>query len=72
MGDISSVIVKKADEEVVRIPLGQSIAAGIGGIIVAPYAIIPAAIAAVGFHATIELETKDGAIVGIDGKPVKK
>lgn len=68
MGDIANVIIKKGDKTVMNLPLGTSIAAGIGGIIAAPYAVIPVAIAAVGFQASVELEKKDGTIIDLNGR----
>lgn len=51
-----------------NLPLGTSIAAGIGGIIAAPYAVIPVAIAAVGFQASVELEKKDRTTIDLNGR----
>lgn len=45
-------------------------AAGIGGIVTAPYAILPTAIAAVGLHTKIVLEKKDGSVVDLKGRAV--
>ena len=52
-------------------PVMQSIAVGIGSFLIVPYLIIPGAIIAYG-QVTIELETKDGAILDIHGKPIER
>ncbi len=72
-GDIANVIVKKKNGETLfTLPVGQSIAAGIGGILFAPYAVIPGAIIAFGQSVTVELETKDGALLNIRGEKIDK
>ena len=69
LGDIKNIIVKKKGEVLFTMPVMQSIAVGIGSFLIVPYLIIPGAMIAYG-QVTIELETKDGAILDICGKPI--
>ena len=71
MGDVARVIIKTGDEERLSLTLEHSIAAGVGGIVFAPYAVIPSIIAGIAMHAQILLEKKDGTVVDINGKPVE-
>lgn len=66
-GDIENVIVTKDGEVLFTLPVGQSVAAGIGGILFAPYAVIPGAIIAFGQSVTVKLETRDGQLLDIRG-----
>ncbi len=69
-GDIANVIVKKDGSVLFTLPVSQSIAAGIGGILFAPYAVIPGAIIAYGQSVKVELEDKDGKILDIHGNKI--
>ena len=71
MGDVENVIIRKGDKTQLKLTLGHSIAAGVGGIIFVPYLIIPSVIAGVGMHEQILLEKKDGTIVDVNGNPVE-
>ncbi len=71
LGDVSNIIVKKNGETLFTMPVGASIATGIGTFLIAPYAIIPAAIVAYG-RVSIEVEKKDGRIFDIKGNPIKR
>ncbi len=73
-GDIATVYVSRDDHVLFTLPVGQSIVAGIGGILFAPYAVIPGAIIAYGQSVTVTLETKDGTMLDIRGNrlPEKK
>ncbi len=71
-GDIENIIVKKGDSVLFTLSANQSVAAGVFGIIFAPYAVIPGAIIAFGQSVKVELETKDGAILDIKGNPIDK
>ena len=70
LGDIENIIVKKKGEVLFTMPVLRSIAVGIGSFLIVPYLIIPGAMIAYG-QVTIELETKDGAILDIHGKPIE-
>ena len=70
-GDIANIIVKKDDEVLFTLPAAGSVAAGIGGILFAPYAVIPGAIIAYGQDVQVQLETKDGNILDIRGHELK-
>ena len=71
MGDVARVIIRTGDEDRLSLTLEHSIAAGVGGVIFAPYAVIPSIVAGVAMHAQILLEKKDGTIVDINGNPVE-
>ena len=60
-GNISKISVKKGDEAIVNIPVNV----GVVGALVAPWGVIAAAIATVGFKCTVELTTTDGKVIDI-------
>ena len=60
-GNVSKIAVKKGDETIVNIPVNV----GVVGALVAPWGVIAAAIAAVGFKCTVELTTTDGKVIDI-------
>ena len=60
-GNISKIAVKKGDETIVNIPVNV----GVVGAIVAPWGVIAAAIATVGFKCRVELTTTDGKVIDI-------
>ena len=66
-GDIATVHVTKDGKTLFSLPVGQSIVAGIGGILFAPYAVIPGAIITYGQSITVLLETRDGKMLDIRG-----
>lgn len=68
IGDVARVIVKNESGAGLTLPLGQSIATGVSGAILAPYAILPALLAAAGSHTKILLEKKDGTVVDLKGE----
>lgn len=60
-GNVSKIAVKKGGETIVNIPVNV----GVVGALVAPWGVIAAAIAAVGFKCTVELTTTDGKAIDI-------
>ncbi len=60
-GNISKISVKKGDEAIVNIPVNV----GVVGALVAPWGVIAAAIATVGFKCTVELTTTDGKVIDV-------
>ena len=60
-GNISKIAVKKGEETIVNIPVNV----GVVGALVAPWGVIAAAIATVGFKCTIELTTTDGNVIDV-------
>ena len=60
-GNVSKIAVKKGDETIVNIPVNV----GVVGAFVAPWGVIAAAIATVGFKCTVELTTTDGKVIDI-------
>ena len=60
-GNVSKIAVKKGDETIVNIPVNV----GVVGALVAPWGVIAAAIATVGFKCTVELTTTDGKVIDI-------
>ncbi len=70
LGAVSNIIVKKDGETLFTMPVGASIAVGIGSFLVLPYLVIPGSIAAYG-HVTIVVEGKDGKLYDIKGNELK-
>lgn len=60
-GNISKISVKKDGEAIVNIPVNV----GVVGALVAPWGVIAAAIATVGFKCTVELTTTDGKVIDV-------
>ena len=60
-GNVSKIAVKKGGGRIVNIPVNV----GVVGAPVAPWGVIAAAIAAVGFKCTVELTTTDGKVIDI-------
>lgn len=60
-GNVSKIAVKKGDETIVNIPVNV----GVVGALVAPWGVIAAAIATVGFKCTVELTTTDGKVIDV-------
>lgn len=60
-GNVSKIAVKKDDETIVNIPVNV----GVVGAIVAPWGVIAAAIATVGFKCRVELTTTEGSVIDI-------
>ena len=60
-GNVSKIAVKKGDETIVNIPVNV----GVVGALVAPWGVIAAAIATVGFKCTVELTTTDSKVIDI-------
>ena len=60
-GNISKIAVKKGDDTIVNIPVNV----GLVGAVVAPWGVIAAALATVGFKCTVELTTTDGNVIDI-------
>lgn len=60
-GNISKIAVIKGEETIVNIPVNV----GVVGAIVAPWGVIAAAIATVGFKCRVELTTTDGKVIDV-------
>ncbi len=60
-GNISKIAVKKGEDTIVNIPVNV----GVVGALVAPWGLIAAAIATVGFKCTVELTTTDGNVIDV-------
>ena len=60
-GNISKIAVKKGDETIANIPVNV----GVVGALVAPWGVVAAAVAAVGFKCKIELTTTEGKVIDI-------
>lgn len=63
-------MIKKGDDVIVNVPLNVGVIGGIVGAVAAPWAMITAAIAAIGFDCKIELVKDDGSIVDASGKTI--
>ena len=63
-GNVSKISIKKDDDTIVNIPVNVEVV----GVIVAPWGVIAAAIAAFGFKCKIQLTTTDGKIIDISEK----
>lgn len=71
-GNISKIFVKRNGETIVSLPLNVGIIGGLVGAAAAPWALITAAIATVGFDCVVELQKDDGTIVDLSGKTIGK
>lgn len=60
-GNVSKIAVKKDDETIVNIPVNV----GVVGALVAPWGVVAAAIAAVGFKCRVELTTTEGKVIDV-------
>lgn len=60
-GNVSKIAVKKDDETIVNIPVNV----GVVGAIVAPWGVIAAAIATVGFKCRVEITTTEGKVIDV-------
>ncbi len=63
-GNVSKISIKKNEDTIVNIPVNV----GVVGVIVAPWGVIAAAIAAFGFKCKIQLTTTDGKTIDISEK----
>lgn len=64
-GNVSRIIVKHDENTILNIPLNVGIAGTILGLAAAPWAIITATIATIGFKCRIELLKENGEIVEV-------
>lgn len=64
-GNVSRIIVKHDENMILNIPLNVGIAGTILGLAAAPWAIITATIATIGFKCRIELLKENGEIVEV-------
>ena len=71
-GNVAKVIIKKGENTIVDLPLNAGIVGGIVGLIAAPWAMLTATIATIGFDCKIELVETDGTIIDISGKTIAK
>lgn len=71
-GNVSKVVIKKDENIIVNLPLTAGIVGGIVGLIAAPWAMLAAAIATIGFDCKVEIVKTDGSIVDISGKTIGK
>jgi len=72
-GNVNKVIVKnKEGKEVASFPVNAGIVGGVIGLAVAPWAVIAAAIGALGFGFTVSVEKKDGSIVDVYEDEIKE
>lgn len=71
-GNVSKVVIKKGENVIVNLPLTAGIVGGIVGLIAAPWAMLAAAIATIGFDCKVEIVKTDGSIVDISGKTIGK
>ena len=71
-GNVNKIIVKnKEGKEVASVPVNAGIVGGVIGLAVAPWAVIAAAIGALGFGFTVSVEKADGSIVDVYEDDVK-
>ncbi|MDE5562719.1 MAG: DUF4342 domain-containing protein [Clostridiales bacterium] len=71
-GNVSKVVIKKGENTIVNLPLNAGIVGGIVGLIAAPWAMLTATIATIGFDCKVELVKTDGSIIDISGKTIGK
>ena len=63
-GNISKISIRKDDDTIVNIPLNV----GLVGVVLAPWGVIAAAVAAFGFKCQIELTKDDGTVIDVSRK----
>ena len=71
-GNVSRIIVRRNEEAFLNIPLNAGIAGTVLGLAAAPWAVLTAAIATVGFDCRIELVKTDGEVVELLSRDVSK
>ena len=71
-GNVAKVIIKKGENIIVNLPLTAGIVGGIVGLVAAPWAMLAAAIATVGFDCKVEVVKTDGSVIDISGKTIGK
>ena len=71
-GNVAKVVIKKGENVIVNLPLNAGIVGGIVGLIAAPWAMLTATVATIGFDCNIEIVKTDGSIVDISGKTIGK
>ena len=71
-GNVAKVVIKKGESTIVNLPLNAGIVGGIVGLIAAPWAMLTATIATIGFDCKVELVKTDGSVIDISGKTIGK
>ena len=71
-GNVAKVVIKKGENIMVNLPLNAGIVGGIVGLIAAPWAMLTAAIATIGFDCKVEVVKTDGSVIDISGKTIGK
>lgn len=71
-GNVAKVVIKKGENTIVNLPLNAGIVGGIVGLIAAPWAMLTAAIATIGFDCKVEVIKTDGSVIDISGKTIGK
>ena len=72
-GNVNKIIIKNREQkEVASFPFNAGIVGGVIGLAVAPWAVIAAAIGALGFGFTVSVEKEDGSIVDVYEDDVKE
>ena len=71
-GNIAKVVIKKGENTIVNLPLNAGIVGGIVGLVAAPWAMLTATVATIGFDCKVELVKTDGSIIDISGKTIGK
>ena len=71
-GNVAKVVIKKGESTIVNLPLNAGIVGGIVGLIAAPWAMLAATIATIGFDCKVELIKTDGSVIDISGKTIGK
>ena len=67
-GNVTRVRIRKDDTVILNLPMTAGVVGTVIGAAAAPWALIIAAVSAVGFNCTVEVEKKDGTINVIHGK----
>lgn len=71
-GNVAKIVIKKGEDTIVNLPLNVGIIGGIVGLIAAPWAMLTATVATIGFDCKIELVKTDGTVIDISGKTIGK
>lgn len=67
-GNVTKVRIRRGDFIVLNIPMTLGVAGTILGAVTAPWGVIVATLAAIGFACTVEVEKEDGTVTIVYGK----
>lgn len=71
-GNVSKIVIRRGEDVILSLPLTAGIVGGIFGLIAAPWAMLAATIATVGFDCRVEVVNTDGSVTDVSCKTVGK